>query len=443
MAITITGIENRLAVPSRIAMEALYRLHHYLVWAKISNHTFDKYFTEAIGDTLTVKRPFQAKVAAGRTISYLAKIDKTVEIKVDKRYNGALQYADVDETLNIVDYGNRYLRPIAEELAYQYDIAGAQELAEGLFLMDGTPGTALTLREAQFIRAHATKMAIPKNSQNFAVMDPLDLAEISGDLQTVNNPPSNMVEGAIREAYQGKLAGYNVLDSVHIPYLEVAAVPTGATPLIRGASQRGDSIMTDGWTNAGAVVLNKGQLIQIAGVNEVQPRGNRRKTGNVMTFVVTEDVTPNNNGQATINIYPSINAGTTDDTVANPSGVEVDGSTAKADLDASAFQTVDSVPADDAAITVIGRDTNSAEAQSYRQGVWFCGDALEYINVTLTEFESAKASSTQRDPETGVAISYLKDFEIKDRSEAERLDIFFGAKAIYPEIGIRHIGAKV
>ena len=146
---------------------------------------------------------------------------------------------------------------------------------------------------------------------------------------------------------------------------------------------------------------------------------------------------------ATIKIYPEINDGTASNTVVNPAGTDFDGSTAMANLDASAFQTVDSVPATNAAITVLGRDTAADNKKEYRQGLFFCGDALEYVNVTLAAFKTAKYQGVERDPETGVAISYVGDFEIDEMTETERLDIWFGVKNIYPELGIRHIGKEV
>ena len=440
MAVEIEGVENRLAVPSIIAREALYRLKDHLVLPRVANKTYNDYFEGKVGKEITIKRPFKAKVQDGRKLKKSEMIDKTLTVQINQRKHFALEVVDEDMTLNIVDYGRRYLDAGAEELAYQYDIYGAEELANGLFISEGTPGTALTLEAAQLIRAHATKMAIPRNSQNFALLDPLDIAQISSEIQGVDMP--EMVGQNIRESYRGKLAGWAVLESVHVPYLEVAAVPTSAAPKVMGANQRGDTLATDGWTNAGAVVLKKGQLIQLAGVNEVQPRGDRRSTGNTMTFVVMEDFTPAASGAGNIKIYPEINEGTTSNTVVNPSGTEFDGTT-KANLDASAFQTVDSTPADDAVITVLGRNTTTAQEELYRQGIYFCGDALEYVNVTLNKPKSAVYAGVERDQETGVAISYLADFDIEEATEAERLDIFFGVKTVYPEIGIRHIGAAV
>ena len=437
MAVEFVGLENRAAVPSIIAMEALYRLKHHLVIPKIANKTYNTYLEGKIGDRVTVKRPYYARAQAGRRLKKSEMIDKTVDVILDQRFHFALEAVDEDMTINISDYGARYLNSGAEELAYQYDIAGAEELSAGSFYMEGTPGTALTLKQAQFVRAHATKVAIPHGSSCYALLDPLDIAEISADIHDVDNP--QLVGENIRASYRGMLAGFNVLESVHVPYLETVALAASVAPLVRGATQRGSEIATDGWPNS-TLVLTAGSLIQLAGVGEVQPRGDRRATGNVATFTVMEDVTSSGSGQADINIYPEINAGLAGDTVANPAGVQFDGTTADTTLDASAFQTVTALPADNAVITVIGRATTAKE---YRQGMWFCGDALEYVNVELASPKSAVYSGVQRDAETGAAMSYCADFDITDMTETERLDIWFGVKNIYPELVIRHVGEEV
>lgn len=441
MPVSLEGIQNSVAVPDIIAREALYRLKHHLVLPMIANKTYNEYFEKKVGDTITVKRPYKAKVQEGRNLVKSAMIDKTVEIKLDKRYHFGLEVVDQDVTLHIEDYGRRYLDTGAEELAYQYDIAGANELGQGFFITHGgslnssdagannIAGAGMTLSDPQLIRARATKMAIPRNSQNYALMDPLDIAKVSADIRDVDMP--EMVGQNIRETYRGMLAGWRVLESVHVPPLEVAEWEAAATPVVNGANQRGSSLVTDGWGNDGDTILKKGQLIRIAGVGEVQPRGDRRATGNLMTFVVTADVV-SNGGAATIPIYPEINDGLAANTVADPNGGTA--------LDASAFQTVTAAAKDNAVITVLGRIPTAVGAASrYRQALYFCGDALEYVNVSLAKPKSAMYAGVERDSETGVSISYLADFDIEDATEAERLDIFFGVKTVYPEIGIRDI----
>ena len=461
MAVSFQGIDNRFAVPDIIAKEALYRLKHHLVMPRLANRTYNDYFEGKVGDTITIKRPYMAKVQQGRIMRKTEMVDKTITLSIDKRYHFALEVVDEDVTLNIEDYGRRYLDAGVEELAYQYDIDGCNELGRSLFFARGGAGNGLTLKDAQQLRAHATEVAIPMTRNSFALLDPMDIAAISEDVfmapipnsganaggQGLNNPA--MLSETIREAYRGKLGGWHVLESVHIPHLETKGY-RGA-PVVMGDNQTGNSIVTDAWTNTAQVVLKKGQLIQIEDVGEVQPRGDRRATGRLQTFVVTEDVSSSASGVATIPIYPEINDGTV--TYTNPSGKNAAG-TNDTSVSGSGFQTTTAKAGDNKVIYIVGEGTTagsggsaaataSTKDRQYRQGLFFCGDALEYVNVALAKPKSATYAGTERDSETGVTISYLADFDITEASEAERLDIFFGVKTVYPEIGLRFIGESV
>ena len=459
--VNLQGIENRFELPHIIAQEALYRLKHQLVMPHIANRTYEKYFEQHIGKKITVKRPFQIVAHPGRIMKKSEMIDKTVEIEIGERWHVALGGVDEDFTFAIKDYGQRYLQAGVEELAYRYEITGSNELGNNLFMTDGTPGTGLQVDDAQQIRSHSMEMAIPQNNQNFAIIHPRDLAAISTDLLRNQMNDTAAVGSMVRKVFMGELVGYNVITSVHMPYYELPRASVG-TPLIAGANQIGDTIMTDGWSPNGTKVLNAGNLIQIAGVYEVQPRGDRRPTGRLQTFKVVEDVTSASSGNTAIKIYPEINTGAipseayltgspsgTDtrtpadaSTVPNPSGKSFSDTDLKR-LSAAAYKTVSNAPMDNAKITIIGQDQASTGEKRFRQSIFTLGDALEYINVQLAIPKSAYCSGVSRDAETGVIMTYLCDYSVKEVSEQERIDIYFGTKCIYPELGIRHIGAKI
>lgn len=72
------------------------------------------------------------------------------------------------------------------------------------------------------------------------------------------------------------------------------ATPLGAgggTPLVAGGSQTGSTVTTDGWPN-GTVVLKAGDFVQFA--------------GNTKVYGVTQDITSNGSGEATISIDPQL-----------------------------------------------------------------------------------------------------------------------------------------
>lgn len=450
--VKIEGVNDALAVPAIIAMESLYRLKHRLIFPMITNNSFDHEFKGKIGQTLTITRPFYATVGEGSEMHVNAKIDKTVDLTIDQRWNGALKNVDQDVTFRLKSYSDRYVKPVVTELAYKYDIAGGREMGNSFFRTNvDNIGKTLDLQMAQDIRAQATEVAIPEDDRNFALVRPTSLANISKELRSLDMPM--MVGESIRRQFKGDLADWRVVSSTNIPFYEVEGLPTSAAPQMNGSNQRGTSIVTDGWGVNSARVLRKGTIISIAGVKEIQPRGDREETGRIATFVVTEDVSSDGTGNATIKIYPEINTGSsTLDIIAKSTIVG-----AKANVDASAFQSVstgdtdalkNAGTSDNAIITVYGRKSVTAgtAAQNrarYRQAIFFQSDAIEYANITLYNPKSATYSSVRTDPETGVSISFVSDFTITDKSETDRLDIMFGVKNVYPELGIKQILEEV
>ena len=91
--------------------------------------------------------------------------------------------------------------------------------------------------------------------------------------------------------------------------------PTG-TPLVDGASQTGNSLVTDGWT-ASTLVLKAGDYISVAGTQN-------------QLFMVVADATSDGSGDCTLTIEPSIRVSPANNaaiTVASPTCVmRLDGS---------------------------------------------------------------------------------------------------------------------
>jgi len=416
----IQGQKNSVYTPGVIAMEALRRLKYELILPRLANHNFSAYFGGQIGTEISVKLPYMAKAFRGRVIAdsdVNPMVDKLVRIKLDKRTGFALEYNDEELTFDITDFGDRYLRVGAEEMAHGFDEDGMEELGTSLFRHIGTVGTALKEKTIKDVRARFTMCAIPLNSRNYAIVHPKDLDEMGEDLKK-NIFVSDMVEGTIRDRFQGKASNFLLFESANCPLQKTGT--HGGTPKMRGANQTGGSLVTDGWTNNSKVLL-KGEIITIAGVKEVKQRGRRDPTGYDAQFVVTSDVTANGSGQATIPVYPELNDG---------SLTQNDGDGTSVSL--SAFQNVDSKPADDAAITILGDGSST-----YRQTIFYEQDALEFVNVTLQRLKSANLFGQAVDGETGLSITMMADLDVRKAEELTRLDSAYGVKTVYPELGVR------
>lgn len=88
-------------------------------------------------------------------------------------------------------------------------------------------------------------------------------------------------------------------------------VATG-TPLVNGASQTGNELITDGWTTSTTGILKAGDYIQLG------------SGATAKLYKVLDDVNSDSSGNATLTLFPDLRTSPSDNatiTVANPKGV--------------------------------------------------------------------------------------------------------------------------
>lgn len=88
-------------------------------------------------------------------------------------------------------------------------------------------------------------------------------------------------------------------------------VATG-TPLVNGASQTGNELVTDGWTTSTTGILKAGDYIQLG------------SDATARLYKVLDDVNSDGSGNATLTVWPDLRTAPADNaaiTVANPKGL--------------------------------------------------------------------------------------------------------------------------
>ena len=269
---------NRLLTPDRISNETLFQVRNRLLFPMLGTHALERFFVTQEGVRISIKRPFRATVSDGRQLTDAqinAMIDEIATLTVDQRHKFALNYTDEDMRLHIKDFQRRYLDEGCKELAYKQDIACAREVTRMTAQSDGTPGTALTTKIMSGFRAHCVELGIDPYEAAL-VARPRDVSALGDDVKMVNVP--KMVNQAIRNKYMGKIDGFPLYESIHVPLIEIPS-QTSHVPVIKaGSALTGNSVTVDG-LNANAEFVKKGDLITFAGVNEIQPRGERENTG--------------------------------------------------------------------------------------------------------------------------------------------------------------------
>ena len=168
------------------------------------------------------------------------------------------------------------------------------------------------------------------------------------------------------------------------------------------------SLITDTW--GASVTIKAGTVFTIANVFAVNPV-TKAKLPFLQHFTVLADVTADGTGNATLSITPAI-------IFTSPTG---------------AFDTVDSVPADNAALTVAG-----AASGAYRQNMIFHRNAFALAMVPMVK--PAGAVDVARESYKGLSVRLIPYYDGTNDVSAWRCDVLFAVKTVDPRLAVRLTG---
>jgi hypothetical protein len=174
------------------------------------------------------------------------------------------------------------------------------------------------------------------------------------------------------------------------------------------------NLVTNGWTS-GQTTVQAGDVISIAGVNDVDPES-KASLGRLKQFVVNTTVSDTTGG-ITLSLSPGIITG-------------------------GAYQNVDSVPATGAAITVFGQGTgsglNAVSGQLIKQSLGWYRDAVVFANPPMLDL-SPLVKMTAAESFEGYNIRFAQQWDPSNDLLPARLDSIIGAVLAYPELAVRLI----
>ena len=99
------------------------------------------------------------------------------------------------------------------------------------------------------------------------------------------------------------------------------------------------------------------------------------------------------------------------------------------------YQTVDALPADGAAIVVLG-----TASTLYPQNMAFHKDAFVLGMADMPLPGGVDMASRVSDPDSGLSIRLVRAYDINNDTFPVRLDVLYGWKAVYPELACRIVG---
>lgn len=399
---------NELLTSSVVTFEALMVLENQLIVSTKVNRKYDDKFGQdgaKIGDTISVRKPARWLGRRGWTMQPEAFVETSVQIKLDHPFGIDCVFQTSELLLQLDDFSNRVLGPQVSRLATMIDLFTTQLLGEGLAAAAGTPGTTpntlLTYLQGQKLLAEASA---PQDQERYMVVNTDMNITIVDALKSLFQA-ARQIENQYETGRMGTdTAGYQWYNSENI-YVHTTGAQ-GGTPLVNGANQTGNTLVTDGWTAAAANRLAVGDRFQITDVYATNP-ASYQATKTLRTFVCTQVGASDGSGNMTITFEPPlVGPGT-------------------------AAQTVDSLPADNAPLILVG-----AANTRTTQGLCFHRDVAALVSADLPIPNNADMAARAADDQVGISVAMVRDWNQTDRSFPTRTDVLIGGAITRQELGV-------
>jgi len=391
--------------PLIIAKEALMQLTNSMAMGRHVHTAYKNEFVK-VGATITIRKPNKFRVTDDITLVETTISEPSTSITMSTQSHVAWKFTSVELTQTIEEYSKRYIQPAALALANGRDAALCALYAD-VYNSVGTPGTTpatfLALGNAQ---TRLDDEAVPSDSR-VGILNPAANWALADGLK--GTFAANVAKDLITKGFLGQIANLSLYTDQNITRHLTGHFTTGSTPLMNGATADGaTTISTNGWLS-GAATVKKGDIFTIDGVYAVNPMSGV-STGVLRQFVVTADTTSVGVNMATLPISPTIR-------FTSPTQTP--------------YQTVSALPVTTAPLTFMG-----TEDTYYPQNLIYHPNAFAFVSVPI-EMPSGVWGARESDPEMGLSIRVVKDYDITNDKEVVRLDILSGVKTLYPELCTR------
>ena len=414
---------NALINIQMITYKCLEEFLNSLQVAKGMNSEWSKEFGQKghkIGDTLQVRRPQRWLVKSGASYQQQPIVDTFSTVKVDRHRHIGFDYGAFEQVLDLDDIYNRYFKTSIRQLANQVDDEAAQFMYLNTNNTQGILGTnPASLADSQdlFLGALATLQENGCPGEDLtAVLGPRQATSVMKYLNTNYNPQVQIgrqyLSGALASAF-----GYERITIDQNLYSHTCGAWAGS-PVVASSAADGDtSISVSGFTPA--TTVNPGDVFTVGDANtqktmNVNPK-NRRSTGQLKSFVVGGSVqlVADNSGLMTIPIGGDL----------GQQGFH---------NSSSQYANMDVLPTAAAVLTPFPA-TTSPGGKSGIQGLAFARDAFAFAPITLPKPGNCEYSAQATDPETGISLTLLTQFNAESYRWISRADIGFGFGVFYAD----------
>lgn len=423
---TAPSTNNTIATPIEFAQAGLALLKNELVFTKKCSSQFDKEFTgkPKRGGLVKAKRMPEFNVRRGRVADVQDVLEGEVSIRlseqmgVDYKFNSWEAATSLDSLLL-----DRALASAMAQLAQEVDTYAWETAYKGTYSVAGTAGQLINSATDFFEGPkRLAKMSVPATDRH-SVLSVDDGYALAGFFTGGAAFQSDMSKAAVERARIPMIADVDAVWSQTISDHTNGTWAGGAQ--IKGANQNvqysevlttyTQTLLIDDLSDG--ATIKKGDKFTIANVYAVNRRTKAKQSYLQQFTVVSVDATFSTSGSSEIEIE------ITPPIIAPPGAGLVD-----------AYQTVDSVPADDAALTIIASGSGS-----WTPNLCFHRDAYALVHVDLERPHNGEYEIV-RDPDTGISLRYWRYSDGKNDEHNHRFDLICGANVIDPRLATVQFG---
>lgn len=387
-------------------------LKNQLSFAAHVNRQYDDQFKDngkgKIGSVINIRKPLRYETTSGKAMTAQDSEDQSVALTLSSQEHVGMSFSSKELALNIEEFKDRYIKPAMTALANKIDYDGTL-LYQDIFNSVGTPGTGpSSLSTALEANQKLKEGGAPKNGAAMVVPPALEVDFVTAGLSSFNNQAE--LGKQYKSGSMGRAAGFDWYCDQNLRAHTVG--DHEGTPAIKTtiSTQGATSVALDGTLGTVSGYFKKGDVITIADVYRLNPQ-TRQSTGQLMQFVVTADTDSSANEIASLPISPAIRT-------------------------TGPYANCSKLPEDGDAVLIFGHVSNYANKVS-PVGLAYHRDAFALGMADLpVDLDGAKAYRAT-DPDAGMSIRIVKQYDINNDENRCRLDVLYGWKTIYEELACR------
>lgn len=397
-----------------LSAETLRPLLNKLQCAQFANTSYSEDFDKAFapGETVRINYPWRPTIRSGMGYSPQAIQRVNTTVSVDQIFGIDFEIDSVEAALKTergrerfkAEYMDKAAAQLAQEIDTRFATFAYQNCSNVVGALGTDPTSFQTMNQA---RQRMVEKGCPPGGKRGIVIPPSANVSLANAAVGYFQPP-DQVSRMFKEGTLGRNAGFDYYESMSLD-IHTCGIWAGTVSTSSGG-QSGNSLAvtcTSGDTFLKGDVIALGATTASGASFAVNPSTRKRTTsGTTMTVVVTQNVTATTT-TATIPIFP---------TIYGPG---------------SPYQNVDALPGNTLTLVQFPGTTSPSAPKSGKQALALTDEAFAIVGVQLESPKATEITSQTRDPETGIAVRFVRMFDAQQSKMINRFDVLLGFGQLY------------